>query len=194
MNIRESIRTILREETRLMKVIRQQVKDHGLDRVAKMMDVSMTKVVELGQIPIDPVIATNLLYENMGNMKLSRSYGEFEIGRGYSGVFTWTGEIPINENSYLNLYVFATPYWDGENVLPIELDSFTIYAKENKSYTDSADGQVNRSVDIPSHFDTIDELLLWYEESYRPTVYNIIMEDFVDEIKDSLPRWIKNQL
>lgn len=176
MNIRESIRTILREETKFERLVKQQVRDHGLSRTAKMMGMSKIDLVNFVKVPIDAESASELLYEYLKNGNLPKTYKEFTIHRGYNGVFNWFAKLKtgyFQPNIMERVYVMATPFWDGVGNTPIDLDTVILYHKGGKILEEQGDDHLQ--LDHQSEFRDIDELLTWYNEFYLPNVYDIIM-------------------
>lgn len=181
MNIRESIRTILKEETKFEKLVKQQVKDHGLSRTAKMMGISKYELVNLVKVPIDSEFASELLYENLSNGVLKNTYKEFKITANHNGVFNWSSKLKtgyFSPDFTERIYVMATPFWDGGEYTPVELDWVALYDENgNKISEQSGDGYIE--LNHQSSFEDIDELLTWYDEFYLPNVYDVIMNDLL---------------
>ena len=180
MNIRESIITILREETKFERLVKQQIKDHGLAKTAKMMGMSKIDLINLIKVPIDGETANELIYGYIKSGKLTNEYGKFKLNAGFNGVITWfakleTGYFPPNITE--RVYVMATPFWDGSGNTPIDLDEVILYENGNKIL--EVHGDDHLELDHQSEFKDIDELLTWYNEFYLPNVYDIIMNNLL---------------
>ena len=185
MNLRDNIRKILREnsEDKFQNSILELIDEVGIYEAKKYLGVNMTQLVKLSKIEINPTIANELLIENLGKGKLKDTYKEFNIQSNLDGVIYWDGEIKTGEflPDYTEVITaVATPFWDGLDYTPVEIDWFTL---ENRSK------EINKQVvvEIPGEgnyfkvlkdkkiFDSVEELFSWYDEVYLPGVYDIII-------------------
>jgi hypothetical protein len=67
MNLQETIRKVLREESRLKKTVNNYIEQFGLKQTSKMMGISLAKLVEISDHPIDSEVAHEILIENLRN-------------------------------------------------------------------------------------------------------------------------------
>jgi hypothetical protein len=65
MNLKESIKKVLREESRLKKSIDNYISQFGLKDTAKMIGISLAKLVDISGHPIDSEVAHELLIDNL---------------------------------------------------------------------------------------------------------------------------------
>lgn len=182
MNLKENIRRVLRED-RISNIANQFINQVGLRDAAKMMGISITKIVELSNIPIDSKTANVLLEENLNNGKLKNKYKEFRIESNYDGVVYWEGELETGYfiDNYKELVtVMATPFWDGVDYTPVEIDWFTLLDKSRPAGLQTiidteGHGSFYQELRDKTSFDSLEELFDWYHKVYLPRVYNIIM-------------------
>jgi len=186
MNLQESIRKILREESRLKKTVDNSINQYGLRHTAKIMGISMTKIVEISEYPIDSETANDLLIENLKNKKLPREYRNFKIYPSFEEIVYW--DTTINSKHFLpnmteNISVVATPFWDGNPWTPIDIDSFALFDKNDNIVDEkNSDNEYYIRLNHQSYFDYVDELFEWYKEYYLPEVYSTIMNDLLPEV------------
>ena len=89
MNLKESIRKVLREESKGQKKLIGLIDEFGLNQAARMLGVSMTKLAQLSNSPINSIMANELLIENMFNGNLPLRYNHFHIYNAGDGVVGW---------------------------------------------------------------------------------------------------------
>lgn len=186
MNLQESIRKILREESRLKKTVDNSINQYGLRHTAKIMGISMTKILEISEYPIDSETANDLLIENLKNKKLPREYRNFKIYPSFEEIVYW--ETTINSKHFSpnmteKISVVATPFWDGNPWTPIDIDSFALFDKNDNIVDEkNSDNEYYIRLDHQSYFDNVDQLFEWYKEYYLPEVYSTIINDLLPEV------------
>ena len=79
MNLQETIRKVLREETRGQKKLISLIDEVGLYEASKMLGISITRIVQLSNLPINSELANDILIENIKNNDLPTRYNEFMI-------------------------------------------------------------------------------------------------------------------
>ena len=197
MNLQETIRKVLKED-RVNKLAKEYINKFGIHNAYKMMGISFTKLVKISNVPIKGEIANDVLMENLENGNLKNNYKGFKIESNMDGVVYWEGELQTGH--FLDEYtesitVMATPFWDGGNYTPVEIDWFTLLDKskpiqrQNVVETEGY-GSFYQEFRDKTSFDSVEELFEWYEKVYLPGVYNIIMHllpevhIFIDEKLD----------
>ena len=66
---------------------------------------------------------------------------------------------------------------------PVELDWFTLLNKNGDIvYETSGGGSFYKELKHQTNFESVDELLNWYEEFYLPEVYNLAMNTLVPKM------------
>ena len=90
MNLQETIKKVLREESRLKKTVDDYISQFGLKDTAKMMGISLAKLVEISDHPIDSEVAHEILIDNLKNknyqenieiLKFQMEWMELYIGK-----------------------------------------------------------------------------------------------------------------
>jgi hypothetical protein len=183
---REHIRKILREESRLKTHIKNYVDKFGLYQTSKMMGISKTDVVELGDIQINDTVAYEILSENFLDKKLTSRYKEFIISFDDStGTFAWfsstikTGHFSPNYIEIISAY--ATPYWGGDDRTPVELTWFKLLDENGtRKLSQDIDGVIG-DFSNPISFENTKELFTWYKEEYLPQVHDMIMNELLPQ-------------
>ena len=70
----------------------------------------------------------------------------------------------------------ATPFWDGGEYTPVEIDWFTLLDdKLNVTIDQEGGGDYYKQLKHQTSFETVGELFNWYREFYLPEVYNLVM-------------------
>lgn len=187
MSLKQSIIRILTEEIELKnKKIQELINEFGIHKVAIFLG-SLTKIVELSNFPIDSGIANEILFENMKKGNLINNYKKFIIHASNDGIFYW--ETNIRTGHFSNdrveqITVAATPFWDGVDYTPVEIDSFIVYDKDmlNPIYSMGGEGNYFKKFTHQTNFETVEELNVWYNEVYLPGVYDIIMNSLLPKV------------
>lgn len=186
MSIRQSIRRILREQNTFKETLIKTIDENGLYNTAKMLGLTITKVAELSNTKITPEIANEILYENMRLKNLKNTYKEFKISTSMDGIFYW--ETQTRTGRFLPdmlelISVVATPFWDGNDYTPVDIDWFVLYDRDmNIIIEKEAGGDYYRQLKHQTHFKNVKELFNWYEEFYLPEVYNLVMNTLLPEV------------
>jgi len=194
MNLQETIKRVLREESRLKKTVDDYISQFGLKDTAKMMGISLVKLVEISGHPIDSEAAHEILIENLRNKKLPREYKNFKISSGVDGIVYW--EMSRDSKHFSpgmteQISAVATPFWNGEPWTPVDIDWFTLLNEDGYVVAEmEPGGEYYTQLKDKKSFNTIDELFEWYEEYYLRSVYLTIMHDLLpgvyQEIDDKL--------
>jgi hypothetical protein len=181
--IRESITRILREESKAQKKLMGLIDEFGLNQAAKMLGVSMTKLVQLSNLPINSILANQLLIENMFNGNLPRKYNHFNIYYAGDGVVGWYCNISTGHFApeiIEQISVMATPFWDGGQYTPVEIDWFSLLDdKLNTIIEEEGAGDYYKELKHQTSFENVEELFNWYKEFYLPEVYNMVMDELL---------------
>lgn len=205
-NLRDDIKRILREENTtlyqlklknlqesnkkeiLVNKIKEWIKDDGIIKAASRLGLTVTEIVKIFNLPINSEIANVLLMDNLSNNNLSKKYREFTLSVDkFNGLVYW--ESKIKTGHFLpfiseEIWVMATPFWDGVNYTPVEISSFTLFNDETSKViiTIDGDGSYYKEIKGYSMFKNIEDLFSWYDNVYLPNVYDIIMNKLLPEI------------
>ena len=185
MNLRDNIRKILIEnsEDKFQNSVLELIDEVGIYEAKKYFGVTMTQLVKLSKIEINSKIANELLIENLEKGKLKDTYKEFNIQSNLDGVVYWDGEIKTGEflpNYTEVITAMATPFWDGLNYTPVEIDWITLEDRSRKIGKQvvveiSGEGDYFKVLQDKTRFDSVEELFSWYDEVYLPGVYDIVI-------------------
>jgi hypothetical protein len=190
MNLQETIRKVLREDSRLKQTVEKYISQFGLKDTAKMMGISLTKLVEISDHPIDSELSHKILIENLRNKKLPREYRNFKIYSSMDGIVYW--EMRRDSKHFLpdmseHISAVATPFWDGNPWTPVDIDWFTLFNENGDIIAEKMpSGSYYVQLKHKTSFDTVDELFEWYYEYYLPVVYSTVIKDLLPEIDDKL--------
>ena len=175
------------QENRLERLVNNYVDKYGLHKTSEMMGLSLSKIIEIAKVPIDSEVAFEILREKFIQKELKDTYKKFIISLDrMDGIFYWetttrTDRYP--EDRVQQITVMATPFWDGSKFTPIEISWFTLLNDDmNIIYELEGDGSFYKAFKHQSNFDSVEELLNWYEETYLPGVYDIIMNTLLPKV------------
>ena len=193
MNLRDNIRKILREnsEDKFQNLVSEIIDEVGIYEAKKYFGITMTQLVKLSKIEINSKIANELLIENLEKGKLKDTYKEFNIQLNLDGVVYWDGEIKTGEflDDYTeSITAMATPFWDGVDYTPVEIDWFSLLDKSRKIDKQvvvefEGGGNYYKTLRDKTRFNSVEELFEWYNEIYLPGVYDIIMNELLPKVR-----------
>ena len=198
MNLQESIKRILKEESGIKNTILKRIEKYGLYKTSKLMGLSMTNLVEMSDIFINSEIANELLIENIEKGKLRKKYKEFTIETSLDGVVYW--EAKTNTGHFLpgmreDISAMATPFWDGADYTPVEINWITLYDEDGVIiYDDGGTGDYFKEIIGKSDFKSIKELFQWYEKFYLPRVYKMIMDNLLPKVHQDIDDYLDENM
>lgn len=173
------------QKQRLIDVIEK----NGVNGASKLLGISIADLILKSGIDFNHEVAYQILNELGRDGKLPRSYGIFDIDyNGWEGIVAWTknsntdyfgGSTKLNEI----LNVFATPFWDGENYIPVESSWYTLFDGKEKIFDEELTGEYFIELKSRTHFDGLEDLLTWYKHFYLPKVNETIIEDILPQIR-----------
>lgn len=196
MNIRESIRKVLREESnKLSKFLNQAIEKYGIDHTQKLTGMDLIKIVNISGIKITSDIANELIIDGITFRKLTKEYNGFRITT-YNDVVQWEGKIQtgfFTSNVTEVITVMATPFWDGMDWTPIDLDWYSLYNKDMVVIDEiGGDSDYFQKWEDKTSFDSVDELFDWYENVYLPEVYEILMVNLLPKAQADMVEKMEN--
>jgi hypothetical protein len=130
-------------------------------------------------------MASIVLYDNMSNGSLPSKYQEFNINTNkYDGVTRWVGNISDGFSTKWKeeVTIMATPFWEGRQITPVELESFVLYKNDSPVLTIEGEGEYYRAIIKKTEFRNIDELFNWYNNVYLPEVYFLVTKKLLPKI------------
>ena len=169
------------------------IEKKGLDKTAKLFGKSVIGLYRDFNLPItDRHLCNTLSIEILMSPEYKKRYEEYDISYdNFYGVVMWDDYSYSNDvGEDISMGFYCTPFYDGSDVVPIELERVNNYVGGNdydeisynfsKQYTD-----VINLDDI--RFDTIDELIDWMNNDYKKLVYDVLVriryEIFENEIE-----------
>jgi hypothetical protein len=177
--------------------LKKLVDEHGLNYASKLLGISKLKLARLSDMVIgDADIAydiINLLFYD-GELIKDFEHDGFNVVIGYDGLegtVTWVIESKTtyysedDETEIITCY--ATPFWDGESNIPIEVSSYTI-VDDNHDVIFEIGGEIQgdyyKNITIGSVYKNVDTLIEWYEEKYIPIVFNTVRNLFLPKLRE----------
>ena len=193
MGLRNTITKILIEE-RGINTLKKFIEQFGLIETSNITKLPITRLVELSKFPINSEIANEILIENLDNGKLKDTYKEFNLQSTLDGVVYWDGELKTGEflpNYTEVITAMATPFWDGVDYTPIEIDWFTLEDRSRKNdkqvvVETEGGGNYYKTLKDKTRFNSVEELFSWYDEVYLPSVYDIIMNELLPKVQQDI--------
>ena len=174
------------KENKVENLVKKYLSEFGLTKTSELMGISLSEVVEIVKIPIDSDIANQILVEMMNNGELKTKYKDFEIHASSNDVFYWEAMVKtghFHDDMIENITVAATPFWDGVKYTPVEIEWYTLLNYYGVIvYEISPEGGFYRELKHQTNFESVDELLNWYEEFYLPEVYNMVMNTLLPKM------------
>jgi hypothetical protein len=92
-----------------------------------------------------------------------------------SGAFGWDGILVSNERKE-KVFVYATPFWQGESGIPVEIQYYKEITDDDKIELWYY-GDVYNRLKTKEVFDGVEDVLIWYKHFYLPKVYQVIVEE-----------------
>ena len=169
--------------------IRQLIEKHGFVEVSDIMGINKLKLAEMSGLPIkgdirdsrftddSEIVISDLLSDLL---KKDNQYKTCRLDYYGDGVLLWECRFKDEENYYY-VGVDVTPYWGGDNQTQVTITDVQITPIDSPE--DKKEYQVTRyddMFDCPESFNNVDELIDWFENEYKPTAYNKIVEMLED--------------
>ena len=168
------------------------INKYGFLETANMLGLSRMRLAQLTNIPIkgdtffnhNEVVVGQLLKDLVN---LDDVYNECDlIYDSMSGIIDWNCRFDNGEQIIYSLS-YATPYYNHNNMTPIESDSFEVFKNGGqKTYDMRRSSEYSTSIHSPTEFKNVDELISWFENEYKPVVYKTIkryLKQFKKEYK-----------
>jgi hypothetical protein len=189
--------SVLKEDRKAKETISDLVKEFGLIKTSDMVGLSISQIVKVTNIPIDSDTANQILVEMMNNDELKTKYKDFNIHASSNDVFYWEAMVKtghFHDDMIENITVAATPFWDGVKYTPVEIEWYTLLNYYGVTvYETSGEGNFYKELKHQTNFESVDELLNWYEEFYLPEVYNMVMNTLLPKMHKLVDYEIKQR-
>lgn len=189
MNLRNTIKKVLIQESRALETINNYVEKHGLERTSEILGLSLTEIVKITNHPIDNKLANLIIFENFKNGVLDRTYKEFKLQPEYGDTIGWFGQIDNGpfKNYVEQYFIYATPYHDYLQEIPIDVSWCDLLNRDTgivKSI--EGDGIYWYKINVRDNFKSVEDLFEWYNNFYLPETYDVIMTKLIPEVRDDL--------
>jgi hypothetical protein len=165
----------------------------GLWKTKEALGISLTKLVKMSgmRIESDIGLASEIIIENINNGNLPTEYKEFKISTSSDGVVYWEGKFygeHFLPNMVETVWVMASPFWDGMTWTPVETDWYSLVNRNDNTLIAEIEGggDYYEQLDEVEGFNNVDDLFSWYEKVYLPSVYEIIMDNFLPKLRQDM--------
>ena len=171
--------------SKLKNTVKRLVQELGYYGTKKMMGISYTELAKLSGERISYDLAYEILIEGIGNKTIPTEYKEFKLRRSFDSIIYWGAKIKTGRFSpdiTEHIDVVATPFWDGGESTPVELDWYALVKdKSEKAIVETFGHEENYFVQLTdiTSFKDVNYLFRWYEGYYLPTVYEIITTNYI---------------
>ena len=159
----------------------------GRYEASKILGLGMGELYVITQQPIDCETAGDIIYDSYEKKILVKEYKGFEIYQDtFGGTLEWTSEVNHGyPGGTHRIFVKATPFWEGECIVPVDLE---IFADGDDEYID----ELYHSYSTPESFENVEKLMIWFKEEYLVKTYEAIHEMYEDNYKKLIGQTIKN--
>ena len=165
----------------------------GLWKTKEALGISLTKLVKMVGMRIESNIglANEIIIENIINKTLPTEYKEFKISTNMDGVVYWEGKFygeHFLPNMVETIWVMATPFWDGMTWTPVESDWYSLVDRGDNTLIAEIEGggDYYEQLDEVEGFSNVDDLFSWYNKVYLPSVYDIIIDNFLPKLRQDM--------
>jgi len=178
------------------ETLRKKIDEFGLEQVAKILHMSIIKLVKYSDYPVDNIeIIYDLLMDFVNNRPGSYfSYEEFSIHYDkYEGLLIWNnGGYVENNGGGVSFEFYATPFYNREPMVPITLSSVwidNIDSGQSMEISDEIDRHAEEYYDSYridyKQLDSVDKLIEWFHNIYLPRTYDRIYGVMSEIIKNN---------
>lgn len=181
----------------LQEKLFELIENYGIERTSDLVGIDIFKILEITEIEIRPNdnILYSSLFKSMNKIReIQFRYEGFNIEYDkISHVIKWDGTLKTEykgKNYNINLFLYATPYWDSLNKTHIQIDFYEILDLRHHVIA-SDDVSIFTDVKSPTVFSNIFNFQKWFYEVYPEIIYNKI-NILVDRYKDDLFEIIKD--
>ena len=167
---------------KFIQKMKNTIEKYGFLNTVKMIGIDKLKLAKLTELPVkgDTFQASNeiVVGDLLGDIvKESPNYKtcELDFDR-FSKSVRWDCKLK-DEDNYYNISVYATPYWVSDKITPVELiyaEVTPINSPEDKNEYDGL--SYYNQFDCPSSYNNVNELIDWFENTYKPQTYSEIVD------------------
>ena len=120
------------------ETVRNLIDSVGINDAKKILGMKTTEIINFAKILINSELAYDIFYELFSENKLPKIYHEFELYfNRMEGIIQWectNKDIFSNKKYVEKMLIYATPFWGGENDVPIVMSYYEVLdEKTNES-------------------------------------------------------------
>lgn len=179
------------------KTLLMMYKKYGLEELCYRMRKKPYEIYKM--LPDEKIHGAYNLYDVItdlfNNYQLPKTYKDYELNmESMTGTIYWRYKkkyknFKIGSGSYVEeIFVYATPYWEDEYLIPIELAIYRLnysdgQQKNDISYEDGSYLQVDYQIKLDDEGKTLEELKEWYVDFYLPKVEEWITKIMIPNLR-----------
>ena len=150
--------------------VQQLVDKIGFHRACEQLNMKSYDVVRLLGVKINnDEVCNNLVFDLYTDSLLPTTYKEFTLYIDDEGILSW---------SSADVEVYATPYWNVTNTLPIDILQYKDYNEDNIDYEYLSD-----TIELKPEFTDITEFIQYLKDFTYPETYKRI-NGLIDRIEE----------
>ena len=160
------------------------IEKEGFDEAKSMLGLTTIELIQKSNCQINFEMANNILSylfrEKLFPMKYKKCHLSYD---GFSGVVNWecdwSGDF-YNDYNDESTSSMSTPFWDGNNGVPVDTELYTAVDSNNNpillSEGDLEDNQTYTWIKWDNEFDNLASYSMWIRRFYLPKVYEVILQ------------------
>jgi hypothetical protein len=160
------------------------IEKEGFDEAKSMLGLTTMELIQKSDCQINFEMANNILGYLFSEKLFPWKYKNCQLSYdGFSGVVNWecdwSGDFynDYNEESTSNM---ATPFWDGNNGIPVDTELYKAVDSEGNpillSEGDLDDSETYTFIKWDKEFDNLASYSMWIRRFYLPNVYEAISQ------------------
>jgi len=172
------------------KILQDKIKELGLYEASRLFGLTMAEILNYSKIKITHNYANQVLLELMDAEKITTKYKGFYIQHNGEGAVVWHRSKNTDEfgpTLVETIYCMATPLYNGNSVIPIDFDYYMLEEPSQRTtiFEYELYGECERIIRVDNEFESLQELLEWYEDFYLPQIYNNIVNECLPTIREN---------
>lgn len=180
-------------DDKIKDTINQLIDEFGLYDAKNMLGITFANIVKLSgqKIYTNTGMAYEIIIESIKNKTLPTEYKEFKISTNFDGVLYWEGKFQGEHflpNMVETIWVMATPFWDSMKWTPVEADWYSLVNRDDNTLIAEIEGggDYYEQLEEVEIFSNVDDLFSWYNKVYLPSVYEIIIDNFLPKLRQDM--------
>ena len=170
--------------TKLEISLQKLIDADGFDETKSNLGLSTIELIQKSNCRIDFTIANDIIPELFDLGSIPFLYKNCQLSYdGFSGVVNgecdWSDDF-YNDYNDESTSSMATPFWDGNNGVPVDTELYKAVDSNNKPILLS-DGELENNqtytrIKWDNEFDNLASYSMWIRRFYLPQVYNVILQ------------------